>query len=170
MLTRGGAAGFSSFLSCFTLGALAEGNRIREALDCIRAYWGGMLKMGATSFWEDFDIRWMENAFPIDQLPEPGKKDVHGDYGRACYVGFRHSLCHGWAASPVPFLTEHVAGIRVLDPGFSRVSIAPRLGDLSWIRCTCPTPCGALSVEAQSRPDGEPEVRVRAPEGITVTP
>ena len=170
MLTRGGAAGFSSFLSCFTLGALAEGNRIREALDCIRAYWGGMLKMGATSFWEDFDIRWMENAFPIDQLPEPGKKDVHGDFGRACYVGFRHSLCHGWAASPVPFLTEHVAGIRVLDPGFSRVSIAPRLGDLSWIRCTCPTPCGALSVEAQSRPDGEPEVRVRAPEGITVTP
>ena len=167
-LTHGGAEGFSSFLSCFTLSAMARGNRVREALDCIRAYWGGMLKLGATSFWENFDICWMENAFPIDGLPEAGKRDVHGDFGRACYVGFRHSLCHGWAASPVPFLTEHVAGIRVLDPGFSRVSIRPCLGGLSYVRCACPTPHGLLSMEAHSRPGKEPDVRVRAPEGITV--
>ena len=167
MLARGGAAGFSSFLSCFTLGAMARGNRIKEALDCIREYWGGMLKMGATSFWEDFDISWMENAFPIDGMPVPGKKDIHGDFGRACYVMFRHSLCHGWAASPVPFLTEHVAGIRVLEPGFSRVSITPALGDLEWIRCECPTPHGILSVEAERR-NGADMVRVHAPEGVSL--
>ena len=112
----------------------------------------------------------MENAFPIDGLPEAGKRDVHGDFGRACYVGFRHSLCHGWAASPVPFLTEDVAGIRVLDPGFSRVAIRPCLGGLSYVRCACPTPHGLLSMEAHSRPGEEPDVRVRAPEGITVVP
>ncbi len=167
MLARGGAAGFSSFLSCFTLGAMARGNRIKEALDCIREYWGGMLKMGATSFWEDFDISWMENAFPIDGMPVPGKKDIHGDFGRACYVMFRHSLCHGWAASPVPFLTEHVAGIRVLEPGFSRVSVKPALGDLEWIRCECPTPHGILSVEAERR-NGADMVRVHAPEGVSL--
>ena len=31
----------------------------RRALDIIRDYWGGMLDMGATSFWEDFDLAWM---------------------------------------------------------------------------------------------------------------
>ena len=36
----------------------------------------------------------------IDELVPPGKKDLHGDFGAYCYVGFRHSLCHGWASGP----------------------------------------------------------------------
>ena len=30
-----------------------------------------MLKLGATTFWEDFDVRWLKNAAPIDRLPFP---------------------------------------------------------------------------------------------------
>jgi len=30
----------------------------------------------------------------------------YGDYGGYCYVGFRHSLCHGWSSGPVSFLLE----------------------------------------------------------------
>lgn len=170
LLAAGGAAGFSSFLSCFTLAALARGGQLRNALDCIRQYWGGMLQMGATSFWEDFDIDWMPDAFPIDQLPVPGKKDIHGDFGRHCYINFRHSLCHGWAASPVPFLSEYIAGIRILAPGYEKVSVSPSLGDLEWLRCQCPTPYGILSVEAQSRPGASPLVTVRPPDGVTLLP
>ena len=51
------------------------------ALELIRKYWGGMLDFGATSFWEDFNLDWTENAYGIDSLPVPGKKDIHGDYG-----------------------------------------------------------------------------------------
>lgn len=61
-----------------------------------------MLDMGATTFWEDFDMDWMENAARIDQIVPAGKKDIHGDYGAYCYRGFRHSLCHGWASGRRP--------------------------------------------------------------------
>ncbi|MFQ9800204.1 MAG: hypothetical protein ACLR23_16090 [Clostridia bacterium] len=27
-----------------------------------------MLSLGATTFWEDFDLRWLENAARIDEL------------------------------------------------------------------------------------------------------
>jgi hypothetical protein len=33
-----------------------------------------------------------------------GKKDLHGDFGAHCYVGFRHSFCHGWAGGPTAWL------------------------------------------------------------------
>lgn len=38
---------------------------------------------------------------PIDSLLREGEYDVHGDNGGYCYKGYRHSLCHGWAAGTV---------------------------------------------------------------------
>lgn len=67
---------------------------------------GAMLDWGATTFWEDFDLRWTKNACRIDQLPAPGQEDIHGDRGAHCYVGFRHSLCHGWSAGVLQFIKE----------------------------------------------------------------
>jgi hypothetical protein len=63
-----------------------------------------MLDLGATTFWEDFDFAWTDNAARIDELVPAGKKDVHGGYGAYCYIGFRHSLCHGWASGPTAWL------------------------------------------------------------------
>ena len=57
------------------------------ALQLIRKYWGAMLDFGATSFWEDFDLNWIKNAGRIDELPVPGKKDLHADFGNYCYCG-----------------------------------------------------------------------------------
>ena len=85
-------------------------------------YWGGMLDFGATTFWEDFDLAWTKNAGRIDELVSAGKKDLHADFGDHCYIGLRHSLCHGWAGGPTAWLTEHVLGIRPLEPGFARCS------------------------------------------------
>ena len=47
----------------------------------------------------------------------------YGDFGRYCYVGFRHSLCHGWASGPAAFLTETIAGIEILEPGCKKIKI-----------------------------------------------
>jgi hypothetical protein len=65
-----------------------------------------MLDRGATTFWEDFHIEWLEGTGRIDELDET-KKDIHGDCGAHCYVGFRHSLCHGWSAGVAKFIKEH---------------------------------------------------------------
>ncbi|HBP38734.1 MAG TPA: alpha-L-rhamnosidase, partial [Clostridiales bacterium] len=52
ILSVGGAQGLSAFLGYFVLEARAKGGDIRGCLDMIREFWGGMLQMGATSFWE----------------------------------------------------------------------------------------------------------------------
>ena len=116
------------------------------ALDLIRRYWGAMLDFGATTFWEDFDLKWTRNACRIDEYPVPGKDDIHADFGKYCYVGLRHSLSHGWSCGPAPFLSERVLGVRFVAPG--KVSISPDLGDLEYARGTIPAPGGLITVEA----------------------
>ena len=76
-----------------------------------------MLDLGATSFWEDFDVAWLENAGRIDELPVAGKRDVHATYGEHSYKKLRMSLAHGWALGPTSWLTEHVLGVKVVEPG-----------------------------------------------------
>jgi hypothetical protein len=74
----------------------------------MKEYCGGMLSVGATTFFEDFDIDWLENSCRIDRFPKKGQKDIHGDFGRFCYTGFRHSLCHGWSAGVITFIEEEL--------------------------------------------------------------
>ena len=94
-----GAKGFSTFYGYYMLRAMALAGNYQGALDVIRTYWGAMLDVGATTFWEDFNMEWLPDAGRIDELVPAGKKDIHGDYGAYCYQGFRHSLCHGWASA-----------------------------------------------------------------------
>lgn len=65
LLSVGGAAGMSTFMSYYILKARALAGDIQGSLDAVREYYGAMLKLGATSFWEDFDMDWVENAAPI---------------------------------------------------------------------------------------------------------
>ena len=66
-----------------------------------------MLAVGATTFFEDFDLKWRQHSSVLDELPDIGQKDIHGDFGAHCYVGFRHSLCHGWASGVIAFIKTH---------------------------------------------------------------
>ncbi len=104
-LLEGGAKGMSTFMSYYILKAVASFDR-EAAISMMKEYYGAMLDKGATTFWEDFDLSWTENAGPIDTLPKEGEKDIHGDFGAYCYKGFRHSLCHGWSAGVIRFIEE----------------------------------------------------------------
>jgi alpha-L-rhamnosidase len=168
VLKVGGPANISTFYGYYVLQALARAGEIDPALDFISRYWGAMLDLGATTFWEDFDLAWMDNAARIDELVPPGKKDVHGGYGAYCYVGFRHSLCHGWASGPTAWLSEHVLGVTPLEPGCRSVRVAPQLGRLQWAEGAYPTPLGPVHVRHERRPDGRIESRIDAPAGIRV--
>lgn len=163
-----GAKRFSTFYGYYMLQAMAKAENYQGALEIIRQYWGGMLKLGATTFWEDFNIEWMENAGRIDELPSDHTIDVHASYGDHCYVGFRHSFCHGWAAGPTAWLSEHVLGIKVLEPGCRTIRVEPNLGDLKWVEGTYPTPYGTISLKHEKLENGEIKTTYSAPEGITI--
>ena len=159
--------GFSTFYGYYMLEALAKAGCYEQAMDIISEYWGAMLDLGATTFWEDFDLRWLENAGRIDELVPAGKVDVHREYGGYCYLSYRHSFCHGWASGPTAWLSRHVLGVEVKEPGCRKLVITPHLGRLKWAEGTFPTPLGAVSIRHERRTDGSVKSTVKAPKGIS---
>ncbi len=166
-LTVGGAKGLSTFMSYFILKALMESADTDTALAIMKQYYGGMLSRGATSFWEDFDIDWLEGSGRIDERTPEGLKSLHGDHGAFCYVGFRHSLCHGWSCGPVQFLMEEILGIHVEQEGCSKIVIHPNIGSLNYCKGTFPTPFGIITV-CHQKVDGKVVSTVDAPEGVSI--
>lgn len=165
LLKVGGAKGMSTFMGYYILTARAMAGDVKGCLDCIREYWGGMLSLGATTFWEDFNIDWQKDAAPIDQVLEKGQGvDVHGTYGGHCYLGYRHSLCHGWASGVTPWLMENILGVHVLEPGCKKVLVKPELGDLDWARGSYPTPYGEILIFCSRNGDGGMDIEVSAPQ------
>ena len=166
VLSVGGAQGFSTFYGYYMLEAMAKAGNYQGAMDIISEYWGAMLDLGATTFWEDFHIDWAKNAARIDELVPEDKVDVHGAYGDYCYKGFRHSLCHGWASGPTSWLSRHVLGVEVVEPGCKKVRITPHLGDLKWVEGTFPTPFGIIKIKHEKQANGKVVSDIQVPEGV----
>ena len=159
-LTNGGAKGFSTFMSYYLLSAIARTDAAC-AVSLMKEYYGAMLDLGATTFWEDFHLDWVNGSAPITRLPEEGEKDVHGDFGDHCYVGFRHSLCHGWSCGPVPFLIKVVGGIEILAPGCKKMAVKPVTAGFKRYKIVYPTPFGNIEIELK---DGK--ITKKIPNGI----
>ena len=53
---------------------------------------------------------------------------------------------HAWGCAPANIISRYVLGVRPLEPGYSKILIAPQPGALQWIRGKVPTPQGAVSV------------------------
>ncbi len=159
--------GLSTFLGFYVLNVYAMSGDIDGAFHIIENYWGKMLEFGATTFWEDFDLEWTKNAYGIDEMPQAGKSDIHGDNGKYCYQGFRHSLCHGWAGGPTAFLSRYVLGVEILEPGCRKVKINPNLGKLMYAKGKYPTPFGEIEIE-HKKENGKVTSKVTAPKEIEV--
>jgi len=98
----------------------------REMLD----YWGGMLELGATSFWEEYDPALEGDAH-------------YGMYG----MPYGKSLCHAWGASPIYLLGKYFLGVTPASPGYEAFRAEPQLGGLAHLKGTVPTAKGQVSVE-----------------------
>ncbi|MFS2185749.1 alpha-L-rhamnosidase [Mucilaginibacter sp. Mucisp84] len=168
ILSKDGVHNYSTFFGYYMLLTKAKAGDYQGGIDAIRNFWGPMLNLGATTFWEDFNIDWLPNALRIDELVPDGKKDIHGDYGAYCYKGFRHSLSHGWASGPTPWLTEYVLGVKVIAPGCKVIKIEPHLGDLSFVEGTYPTPYGIVKIKHVKQADGKVKSVINAPAEIRV--
>ena len=117
---------------------------------------------------EDFDIDWLENAARIDEVVPEGKVDIHGNYGGYCYVGHRHSLCHGWASGPVPYIVKYVLGIEILEPACRKIRIRPNMSGLKHIKAVYPTPFGNINIQLDISDDGSLIKKINAPVEIEI--
>ena len=134
------------YMRFYELAALAESGQHAYVTSQIKDYWGGMLKEGATCFWEQYD---------------PMQKGVerYGMYGKT----FGKSLCHAWGASPVYLLGKYTLGVRPTAPGYASYVVEPNLGGLAWIEGRVPTAGGDIVLAASQR-----TIRVRAVTGAGV--
>ena len=160
----------SVFYGYYVLLALSVGDNIKHALDTVKKYWGAMLDLGATTFFENFELSELEGDMPplkIDTPPTEGYKNIYAEGGAHCYLGYRRSLCHGWSAGPLSWISEFLLGIKILAPGCKRVEVKPHLAGLSFLRGTYPTPYGNISVSVTKR-DGEPLIEITAPPEVEI--
>lgn len=159
---------YSTFYGYYAGEALARQGFIAEAMENISHYWGAMLDLGATSFWEDFTYADLAKSSPITEFTPQGGYDIHADGGDYCYKGLRLSLCHGWAAGPAAWLTNHVLGVTPAEPGFKAVRFKPCLGPLEWASGTIPTPLGKIKVSLKRLPDGRTDSVIQVPQGVKI--
>ena len=131
------------YMRFYELETLCMDGRHTQVLQEMRDYWGGMLREGATSFWEKY-------------VPTESGTQHLAMYGRP----YGKSLCHAWGASPVYLLGKYYLGVRPTKPGYAEFEIRPALGDLDWLQGDVPTPHGMIHVEMNRH-----EVKVLATEG-----
>ncbi|GAB3947144.1 alpha-L-rhamnosidase C-terminal domain-containing protein [Spirosoma harenae] len=110
----------------------------------MKDYWGGMLNLGATSFWEEYN-------------PTRKGAEHYAMYGR----NYGKSLCHAWGASPIYLLGKYYLGVKPTNPAYATYLIEPQLGGLQWIDGKVPTPTGDISVYCSAK-----EINVTGAAGI----
>lgn len=168
VILKDGACDFSTFFGYYMLEALAKADKYEEAMKIISDYWGAMVDLGATTFWEDLDYSKVKQAGRIDELLPAGKFDIHADGGAYCYKGLRCSLCHGWASGPTSWLSRYVLGVIPLEPGCKTLLIEPHLGHLEFANGTFPTPYGVVKISHTKKADGSIVSDIKAPDEIKV--
>ena len=122
------------YMRFYELAALCEMGLQKEVLPEIKAYWGGMLREGATSFWEKYN-------------PEETGCQHLAMYGRP----YGKSLCHAWGASPVYLMGKYYLGVKPTKPGYAEYEVRPVLGGLEWMEGEVPTPFGKIHVRMDGR-------------------
>lgn len=117
------------YMRFYELMALCEAGQIETVTRFLKEYWGGMLKEGATSFWEEY-------------IPELHGVEKYEMYERK----YGKSLCHAWSAGPILLFGKYYLGVKPVDPGYKRFVAAPSLGGLTQIEGKVPTPDGWIEV------------------------
>jgi hypothetical protein len=131
------------YMRFYELEALCAIGEQTYVLDQIKDYWGGMLDLGATSFWEEYN---------------PTKKGIEhlAMYGRK----FGKSLCHAWGASPIYLLGKYYLGVSPVKPGYETYTVQPQLGGLQWMQGKVPTPNGDIELYCSTT-----EIKIKAAAG-----
>ncbi|MCM3782265.1 alpha-rhamnosidase [Neobacillus mesonae] len=112
------------------MAVLCEAGQHNLVREHILSYWGGMISLGATTFWEEYDPSLADDAH-------------YGMYG----MEFGKSLCHAWGAGPVYLFGKYFLGVVPTSPGYKTYRIQPNLGGLEYMKGTVPTGKGRVYIE-----------------------
>jgi len=126
------------YMSYFVLNALAAAGEHELAYELLSSEekhsWGNMVKEGATTCFEAWskELKW------------------------------NTSLCHPWASAPIPYLIEHVTGLRPAEPGWTRVKFTPRVpASLRSVKLSFRVASGTITFSCE---DGQ--VQLTLPKGV----
>ncbi len=131
------------YMRFYELEALCAMGEQSYVLKEMKDYWGGMLKLGATSFWEEYN-------------PTKHGAEHYAMYGRE----FGKSLCHAWGASPLYLLGKYYLGVKPTAPGYAKYVVEPNLGGLEWMQGKVPTPNGNIELHVTKE-----QVKIKAAAG-----
>lgn len=96
----------------------------------IKTYWKGMLDLGATTIWEEYN----PNLSGAQHYEMYGNK-----YGK--------SLCHAWGASPIYLLGKYYLGVTPTSSGYETFEVKPYLGGFKFIDGVVPIKDGSVRVK-----------------------
>ena len=116
------------FMIEFVLASLFEAGEYKNAAERLENYWGGMIDVGATTFWETY----------VDGEEE---ETATAMYGRP----FGRSKCHIWGAGPLYLIPRYYFGIASEDFG-ERLVVKPQKTLIKNRSITVPTKRGTLTV------------------------
>lgn len=118
------------YFEFFELDAMCKIGDFDYVSNMLNSYWGGMIRLGATTIWEEFD---------------PTKKGIehYEMYGGK----YEKSLCHAWGASPIYLLGKYALGVYPTEAGYKTYEVKPSLMHFKEIEGKVPTPCGEISVK-----------------------
>ena len=132
------------YMRFYELESLCAMGEQSYVLKQMKDYWGGMLKLGATTFWEEYN-------------PTDTGANIYAMYGRP----YGKSLCHAWGASPIYLLGKYYLGVKPTSPGYKDYMIEPNLGGLQWMQGSVPTPNGDIKVYVSTK-----QIKVSADDGL----
>ena len=118
------------YFKFYELEVMCKIGQLEDVTKQTEDYWGGMLQLGATAFWEEYN-------------PAVTGLDQYGMYGDR----YGKSLCHAWGASPIYLLGRYYLGVYPTAAGYDAFVVEPQLGGLEWIKGTVPVNGGTVSVE-----------------------
>ena len=109
----------SSYFAYYVLDVLFNMGYPEKAIALIKNGWGGMLKRGATTYWETWGA--IDNPW---------------------------SICHAWSAHPLTLLSRYVLGVNPTGAKWSSFNFSPvKLKGVKWAKGSVPTPYGDIKVE-----------------------
>ncbi len=118
------------YFEFYELDAMCQLGNFEYFTNMLDSYWGGMLRLGATTIWEEFD-------------PTKSGIEHYEMYGGK----YEKSLCHAWGASPIYLLGKYALGVVPTKAGFEGYTVTPNLMGFGEIEGKVPTPQGEIYVK-----------------------
>ena len=113
------------YMKFYELLAMGEMGMYEQVHTYIKSYWGGMVKLGATSIWEQY-------------IPEHEGIEHYGMYG----MKYGCSLCHAWGGGPIYLLGRYCLGVYPTSVGYTTFAVEPNRGIYKYIDGKVPLPEG----------------------------